>query len=168
MAASEDSSEDLAGARRLGDDALVLLRGSWRFALAVFGAALTGAGCASTSPQASRWTSPSPPHLAPTSRPGEAALAFARAQLGKPYCWGGRGARCFDCSGLTQAAWSAAGYSIPRTSSDQARKLPEVALSNLRPGDILWRPGHVGLYAGEGRVIVRYQRADAFKRALRP
>lgn len=122
-----------------------------------------------------------PPVAAPTTytrstSPGEAALAFARAQLGKPYCWGGSGARCFDCSGLTQAAWRAAGRRIPRTSADQARELPEVALSRLRPGDILWRPGHVGLYAGDGRVIaatetgdvIRYQRASAFKRAVRP
>ncbi|HBF83630.1 MAG TPA: glycoside hydrolase, partial [Streptomyces sp.] len=45
----------------------------------------------------------------------EKVLAFARAQIGKPYVWGATGPSSYDCSGLTQAAWKAAGVSLPRT-----------------------------------------------------
>lgn len=47
------------------------------------------------------------------------ALAFARAQIGKPYVWGATGPGSYDCSGLTQAAWKAAGVTLPRTTYDQ-------------------------------------------------
>ena len=82
-----------------------------------------------------------------------AILSFALAQVGKPYCWGGEGPRCFDCSGLARAAWWRAGVAIPRTSSSQGHALPEVALSDVQPGDILWWPGHVGIYLGGGRMV---------------
>jgi peptidoglycan DL-endopeptidase CwlO len=105
-----------------------------------------------------------------------AAVAFAQSQIGTPYCWGGSGPRCYDCSGLTRASWLAGGRVIPRTSEAQVAALPAVAPSDVQPGDILWRPGHVGLYVGQGWVlaathrgdVVRYQRADGFVRAVRP
>jgi cell wall-associated NlpC family hydrolase len=61
----------------------------------------------------------------------------------------------FDCSGLTQAAWAAAGVSIPRTSEEQWAGLPHVSTSDLQPGDILVfnGAGHVGLYVGKGMLI---------------
>jgi cell wall-associated NlpC family hydrolase len=83
----------------------------------------------------------------------QAVVAFAAQQIGKPYCWGGRGPVCFDCSGLAQSAWRAAGARLPRTSWDIAQSLPEVPLAEAREGDILWWPGHVGIYAGSGWVI---------------
>jgi cell wall-associated NlpC family hydrolase len=109
--------------------------------------------------------------------PGAArAVAFAQSRLGGPYCWGGSGPGCYDCSGLTRAAWLAGGRVIPRTSEDQARGLGEVPLADAQPGDILWRPGHVGLYVGQGWVIaavgrregIRYQPAAGYQRAVRP
>jgi len=104
------------------------------------------------------------------------AVAFAQSRIGTPYCWGGNGPGCYDCSGLTRAAWRSAGRAIPRTSEAQLAQLPRVPMENVQPGDILWRPGHVGIYAGRGWVIaathtgdvVRYQPASRFVRAVRP
>src|SRR5580704_7328796 len=68
------------------------------------------------------------------------AVAFAQARLGMPYCWGGTGPGCYDCSGLMSAAWRAGGRVIPRTANDQAWALRDVPLAEAQPGDILWRP----------------------------
>ncbi len=124
---------------------------------------------------------PSPYGLAPQPTWGAAsgarqAVAFAQSRLGTPYCWGGNGPRCYDCSGLTRAAWLAGGKVIPRTSEAQLAAFVPVPPPSVQPGDILWRPGHVGLYVGQGWAIaathrgdfVRYQRADHFERAVRP
>ena len=88
----------------------------------------------------------------------EAAIAFARAQVGKRYCWGGSGPDCFDCSGLVQAAWGAGGVRLPRTAGDQERALYNLLPGEeVRPGDIYWwGHGHVALYVGDGAVIDAY------------
>ena len=90
-----------------------------------------------------------------TSAGAQAAVAFAYAQLGKPYVYGATGPSGYDCSGLTGAAWKAAGVSIPRTSGAQWSGLRSVSTSNLRPGDIVvyYGGGHVGLYVGNGMII---------------
>ncbi|MEV6204365.1 C40 family peptidase [Streptomyces sp. NPDC051771] len=90
------------------------------------------------------------------SRAGADALRFAVGQLGKPYEWGAEGPETYDCSGLTQRAWAAAGRDIPRTSQEQWARLPRVGLDDLRPGDlVVYFPGatHVALYLGEGLVV---------------
>ncbi|MFH8254822.1 C40 family peptidase [Streptomyces roseolus] len=90
------------------------------------------------------------------SRAGAEALRFAVGQLGKPYEWGAEGPEAYDCSGLTQRAWAAAGRAIPRTSQEQWAELPRVGLDELRPGDlVVYFPGatHVALYLGEGLVV---------------
>jgi peptidoglycan DL-endopeptidase CwlO len=96
------------------------------------------------------------PDPLPDVTQGEEAVKFAFDQIGCPYVFGGTGpcADGFDCSGLTQAAWAAAGVSIPRTSEEQAA-LPAVPESDLEPGDILEfiGDGHVGLYVGGGMLI---------------
>jgi cell wall-associated NlpC family hydrolase len=98
------------------------------------------------------------------------ALDFAWAQVGKRYCWGGTGPTCFDCSGLVQRAWGEAGVRLPRTADAIASELPEVPLDALRAGDILWWPGHVGLYAGGGWVVEALDRRHGVvsRPAMRP
>ena len=124
------------------------------------------------------WSAPSPKKQgAPMPSPGAPlAIAYARSKLGLPYCWGGAGPGCYDCSGLTSASWKAGGKAIPRTSEGQAEGLPEVPMDRALPGDILWRPGHVALYIGDGKIIqaphtgdvVKISPAERFVKALRP
>jgi len=83
----------------------------------------------------------------------EIAVATARKQLGKPYRWGGSGPATFDCSGLTSFAWAAAGVHLPHSSRAQYASLRRVPLDELQPGDVVYRPGHIGLYIGKGRMI---------------
>jgi cell wall-associated NlpC family hydrolase/outer membrane murein-binding lipoprotein Lpp len=94
-------------------------------------------------------------YTGPTSTQAEQAVAFAYAQLGKPYQWGANGPRSFDCSGLAQAAWAAAGVSIPRDTYEQWAALPHIATSALQPGDLLYYDGigHVAIYVGDGYMI---------------
>ncbi|MET9918040.1 NlpC/P60 family protein [Streptomyces sp. NPDC006435] len=83
-------------------------------------------------------------------------LAFARAQIGKPYVWGATGPDSYDCSGLTQAAWKAAGVDLPRTTWDQVKVGTRVATADLRPGDLVFfydDISHVGIYKGDGMMI---------------
>jgi cell wall-associated NlpC family hydrolase len=86
---------------------------------------------------------PQPPGTRPASgsRPAR-AVAFALGQRGKPYRWGAEGPHAFDCSGLTWAAWQAAGVAIPRTAAGQLASLPRVR-GRLQPGDLL-------IYASRG------------------
>ncbi len=84
------------------------------------------------------------------------AIAFARAQLGKPYVWGATGPTSYDCSGLTQAAWAAAGVSLPRTTWDQVKAGKRVSISDLEPGDLVFYNSdisHVAMYIGGGQII---------------
>lgn len=92
---------------------------------------------------------------APNARAAQ-AVAFAYGALGKPYVWGATGPSSFDCSGLTQAAWRAAGVSLPRTTYTQINAGQRVSRSQLAPGDLVFfYPGvtHVGLYIGGGQMI---------------
>ena len=92
-----------------------------------------------------------------TSTQAGKAVAFAYAQLGCPYVYGGTGPchRGYDCSGLAQAAWAAAGVQIPRDSYGQWAALPHVPLSSIEPGDLLIYngEGHVAIYVGGGYII---------------
>ncbi len=92
---------------------------------------------------------------APSAR-AALAVAFAYRALGLPYVWGATGPNAFDCSGLTQAAWKAAGVSLPRTTYTQINAGTRVSRSQLRPGDLVFfysGISHVGLYIGGGRMI---------------
>ncbi|MGQ4433725.1 MULTISPECIES: C40 family peptidase [unclassified Streptomyces] len=87
------------------------------------------------------------------------AVAFARAQVGKPYVWGATGPGSYDCSGLTQAAWRATEVTLPRATADQAAAGTTVPLADAQPGDLVFFHdfhddiSHVGVYAGDGMMI---------------
>jgi cell wall-associated NlpC family hydrolase len=94
-------------------------------------------------------------------KPAAAAIAYARAQLGKPYEWGGTGPGAFDCSGLVMQAYASAGVSIARTS--QAQWATERHISSPAPGDLVFfagadgtpsSPGHVGLVVDPSRDLM--------------
>jgi cell wall-associated NlpC family hydrolase len=102
-----------------------------------------------------------PTSTAPTSAATQ-AIAFARAQLGKPYQWGATGPDAYDCSGLTMAAYASAGVSIPRTSREQWTIGTHIgSMAELVPGDLVFYADgstastihHVGLYIGDGLMI---------------
>ncbi|MFI5471106.1 NlpC/P60 family protein [Streptomyces cacaoi] len=87
---------------------------------------------------------------------GKKAVQFATAQIGKPYVWGAEGPDSFDCSGLTSEAWRSAGQAIPRTSQEQWKQLPHIAVEDMRPGDLIIYfddASHVALYVGDGAII---------------
>ncbi|MER5971600.1 NlpC/P60 family protein [Streptomyces sp. NPDC002055] len=92
---------------------------------------------------------------APNARAAQ-AVSFAYGALGKPYVWGATGPDGFDCSGLTQASWRAAGVALPRTSYTQINAGQRVPRSELAPGDLVFfysGISHVGLYIGNGQMI---------------
>jgi peptidoglycan DL-endopeptidase CwlO len=112
--------------------------------------------------------SPAPSANVPVNGGGASvAIAYARSQLGKPYCYAGAGPACFDCSGLTMRAWGAAGVSMPHYSGAQYSKFPHVPLNAMQPGDLVfWGPGgseHVGLYIGGGQMIAAPHTGDVVK-----
>lgn len=150
---------------------------------------LTSLGCAARQASSSAYLQPAyrgvepvpyglpPGGLGPSVQGGAyAAVTFAQSRVGKPYCWGGTGPSCYDCSGLTSSAWMAGGKKIPRTSAEQVAELPSVPMGSIAPGDILWKPGHVAIYVGKGWVIsapgrgdvVRYESNKGYSRAVRP
>ncbi|NBM17713.1 C40 family peptidase [Streptomyces sp. GC420] len=93
---------------------------------------------------------------ATASKGGKAAVAYATAQIGKPYEWGAEGPKTFDCSGLTSQAWAAAGVTIPRTSQEQWRLLPRIDIKDMRPGDLIIYnkdASHVAMYVGDGAMV---------------
>ena len=94
-------------------------------------------------------------YAGPASSQADRAVAFAYAQLGKPYQWGATGPDSFDCSGLAQAAWAAAGVAIPRDTYEQWAALPHISSSAIQPGDLLYYDGvgHVAIYVGNGYII---------------
>jgi peptidoglycan DL-endopeptidase CwlO len=116
-----------------------------------------------------------PPHRAPSAPPASLHLAAAQppamaapplpaaaraveaalTELGKPYRYGALGPSTFDCSGLTEFAYGAAGISLPHSAAAQYQSGRRVNRNQLQPGDLIfWRGlGHVGLYIGNGKMV---------------
>src|SRR3712207_872366 len=86
----------------------------------------------------------------------QVAVDTALAQVGDPYVWGAGGPDAFDCSGLTQYAYSAAGVSLPHSSRSQSTMGTPVSVSELQPGDLLFYyspTSHVAMYIGNGQMV---------------
>jgi peptidoglycan DL-endopeptidase CwlO len=100
--------------------------------------------------------SPIPPPPAPNANVA-AVLQAAYSMIGTPYQYGGSSPETgFDCSGFTMWAWSHAGVYLPHSSAAQYASLPQVAQSDLQPGDLVffYSPiSHVGMYVGGGSMI---------------
>ena len=101
---------------------------------------------------------PGPAPVAGDGARAARAVAFALGQRGKPYRWGADGPGAYDCSGLTWAAWRAAGVTIPRTAAGQLAVLPRMR-GQLQPGDLLIYASrgpsrrHVAMAVGRGRMV---------------
>jgi hypothetical protein len=101
-----------------------------------------------------------------TGEVGNDAVALASQFKGTPYVWGGEKPGGFDCSGLVQYVYKQLGVNLPRHSSDQARAGTAVALNDLRPGDLVFfgtPVDHVGIYAGDGKMVVAPHTGDVVK-----
>ncbi|GAB2935870.1 C40 family peptidase [Micromonospora polyrhachis] len=83
------------------------------------------------------------------------AVRYAYGAIGKPYVWAADGPNGYDCSGLTKAAWRAAGKSLPHNAEMQWGRVARINRSALQPGDLVFynKLGHVALYVGGGKVI---------------
>jgi cell wall-associated NlpC family hydrolase len=93
-------------------------------------------------------------------------VAAAMAQRGKPYVWAASGPGSFDCSGLTQYAFRAAGISLPHSSRMQSQMGAAVSRSALQPGDLVffYSPvSHVGIYVGNGQMVHAPTSGDVVK-----
>jgi cell wall-associated NlpC family hydrolase len=96
-------------------------------------------------------------YAGPTGTQADQAVAFVYSQLSCPYVYGGTGP-ChmgFDCSGLVQAAWAAAGVQLPRDTYEDWAALPHIPVASIEPGDLLIYDGegHVAMYVGGGYII---------------
>jgi cell wall-associated NlpC family hydrolase len=124
-----------------------------RWVAAQNAAAEAAAGAADTSGGSGGGTNFSPPNV---NGAAGTAINYAYGALGSTYVWGSAGPSAYDCSGLTSAAWAAAGVSIPHSASAQWSSLPRVNLSDVQPGDIIYYGNfgpHVALYVGGGQII---------------
>ncbi|WP_369375198.1 C40 family peptidase [Promicromonospora sp. Populi] len=89
---------------------------------------------------------------------GQQAVNLALEYVGVPYVWGGSSPSVgFDCSGLVSYVYGQLGISIPHSSAQISTIGYQVSAANAQPGDIVWTPGHVALYAGDGKVVEAQQ-----------
>jgi len=84
---------------------------------------------------------------------GNAIVDIAFRYVGTPYVYGGASPAGFDCSGFTWYVFQQVGINIPRSSGAQASAGTVVSAAEARPGDLVWWPGHVGIYLGDGQHI---------------
>lgn len=152
LASAKDAvSQAVADQRSLADQ----LGAEYEKVLAAQEAAQVAAELAAT--QAGTGEAPPPlPPPPPNSTAAAIAVNAARSVLGASYVWGTSGPTTFDCSGLTAWAWAQAGVSISHSAYDQFTSLPQVPLSDVQLGDIIYYGNfgpHVAIYIGGGAII---------------
>ena len=89
----------------------------------------------------------------PASAHGSAIISIAARYVGVPYVYGGTTPDGFDCSGFTSYVYAQVGIDLPRTSSAQGSVGTKVPRSQAQPGDLIWTPGHIAIYAGDNMQI---------------
>lgn len=85
---------------------------------------------------------------APPAAASSSVVSIAMRYLGVPYVWAGATPAGFDCSGFTSYVYAQVGISLPHSSAEQRYAGTQVSASEARPGDLIWSPGHVAIYAG--------------------
>lgn len=121
----------------------------------------SGDGSGTPAPPSGGPTPPTDPNPPPVKGGAAKAISYAKAQLGKPYEWGGSGPDSFDCSGLTMRAWQAGGLSLVHYAEAQYYQGTPITVSDAKPGDLIFfsyngSPSgihHVALYLGNGDFI---------------
>lgn len=99
--------------------------------------------------QSSESSAPAPSQAAA----GSSILATARSGIGTPYVWGGTSPSGWDCSGFVQWVYAQHGINLPRGAAGQAAAGRVIPRSEARPGDLIYKPGHVGIYAGGNMMV---------------
>ena len=120
------------------------------FGVSCGAAARTAERSASTAATSQRAVANNP---VPQSVSGNAVLEIAARYVGVPYVSGGSTPDGFDCSGFTSYVFAQLGISLPRTSSAQRNAGTVVSRADALPGDLIWSPGHVGIYMGNGMMV---------------
>lgn len=115
--------------------------------------AVSRTGTRQAAPAAQQSAAPAQVSSAPATATGAAIVAEARKYIGTPYRAGGGSPGGFDCSGFTAYVFSKFGVSLPRSSGAQRGAGRIISAAEARPGDLVWWPGHVGIYTGNGNHI---------------
>jgi cell wall-associated NlpC family hydrolase len=116
-----------------------------------------------TGSRSSERTAPAAAAVSAPSVSGNAVLNIAVRYVGVPYVRGGSTPAGFDCSGFTQYVFAQLGISLPRSSAAQRYAGTVVSADQAQPGDLIWWPGHVGIYMGNGQHIAARQPGTPLK-----